>query len=262
MSAFREEHYEVDGIDTAVLTAGEGEPLLFLHGAGTASGFDALLPLAGHARLIVPHHPGYGRSADDPAIDSIWDYMRHYLGLLDELGISEFALAGQSMGGYMAALFAAIQPQRVRRLALCCPIGLQVAGHPPVDVFGIPDEELFGMLAEDPSVFAGKLPVPPPPEFLAERYRESTATARVFWKRVYDTKLPRWLPRLTMPTLLLWGERDKLIPVEQAPAWAELIGSSARVQVIPGVGHMLFEESPASAQALAAFVGEELRVRV
>jgi hypothetical protein len=70
---FVEEHHEINGIDTAVLTAGEGPPIVFFHGAGTATGFDALLPLAGNARLIVPNHPGFGASADDPSIDSVQD---------------------------------------------------------------------------------------------------------------------------------------------------------------------------------------------
>ena len=75
MPAFREEHYDVNGIDTAVLTAGEGEPLVFFHGAGTAFGLRHLLPLAERFRLIVPHHPGFGASADDPSIDSLHDYV-------------------------------------------------------------------------------------------------------------------------------------------------------------------------------------------
>ena len=62
--------------------AGEGDPLVFLHGAGTVTGFDALLPLAERFRLIVPFHPGFGPSADDPTVDDIHDYRRHYLDLL------------------------------------------------------------------------------------------------------------------------------------------------------------------------------------
>jgi pimeloyl-ACP methyl ester carboxylesterase len=260
MSEFRVEHIDVDGIDTAVLTAGEGEPLVFFHGAGTATGFDAMLPLAEHFQLIVPFHPGYGLSADDPTIDSVWDYVRHHLNLVDQLELAEFALAGHSMGGYIAALFAATQRERVPRLALCAPIGLHVPEHPVVDIFSIPDDELFPMLVEDPSIFASKLPETPTPEFLADRYRESTSTARVFWNRPYDTKLPRWLRRLTMPTLLLWGEKDQLVPAQQAPIWAEHIGRTAKIEVIPGVGHLPFDESTEAARLVVEFAGEELRV--
>ena len=255
MPAFSEERLNVNGIDTAVLIAGEGFPLVFFHGAGTVTGFDALLPLAESCRLIVPNHPGYGASADDPSVDDIHDYVRHHLDVLDALEIEELALAGHSMGGYMAATFAVYENSRVKRLVLASPLGLRVPEHPTADIFTIPDEEFLGRLAADASIFEGKIPMPPTPEFLAERYRESTSTARLFWNRNYDPKLSKWLHRLTMPTLILWGDGDQIIPVEQASHWAELIPNSTTT-ILPGVGHLLFDESPAALEAVDAFVRE------
>jgi pimeloyl-ACP methyl ester carboxylesterase len=101
--------------------------------------------------------------------------------------------------------------------------------------------------------------MPPTPEFLAARYRESTSFARVGWQRPYDLKLQRWLHRLTMPTLLLWGDADRLIPVEQAPIWAEHI-PNAEVRILPGVGHLMFDESREALDAAAQFVGAGLPV--
>jgi pimeloyl-ACP methyl ester carboxylesterase len=259
MAEFREEHLDVNGIDTAVLTAGEGEPFVYFHGAGTSTGFDSLLPVAERFRLIVPYHPGYGASADDPTIDSIHDYVLHYLDLFDALAVDELVLAGLSMGGYLAAKFAIEHNRRVRRLVLGAPMGLRVREHPTVDVFSLPDEELLSYLTADMSIFEGKVPMPPTPEFLAEGYRESTSTARVFWARNYDLKLTKWLHRLTMPTLLLWGDQDRLVPVEQAPVWAEHI-PSAEVRILPGVGHLMFDESRESLDIVADFAGAELKV--
>ena len=259
MAQYTEEHYDVNGIDTAVFTAGEGPPLVFFHGAGTVTGFDKLLPLADRFRLVVPHHPGYGASADDASIDSIQDYVLHYLDLFDELGIDELTLAGLSMGGYMAATFAIQQAPRIQRLVLVAPIGMRVPEHPIVDIFSVPDEEILSYLATDMSVFEGHAPMPPTPEFLAERYRESTSTARVFWNRVYDPKLPKWLHRLTMPTLLLWGEHDRLVPVEQAAVWAEHI-PNATVKTLPNAGHLLFDETADAAAAVSEFAGQEVTV--
>jgi pimeloyl-ACP methyl ester carboxylesterase len=255
MPQYHEEHLDVGGIDTAVFTAGEGEPLLFFHGAGTVTGFDSLLPLAERFRLIVPHHPGYGASADDPSIDGIHDYVRHYLDVLDLLGVDRMALFGHSMGGYMAATFAIYEASRISRLVLASPVGLRVPEHPTADIFTIPDEELLGRLSANPAIFDGKVPTPPTPEFLAERYREMTSTARVLWDRNYDVKLPKWLHRLSMPTLILWGDRDEIIPVEQAQVWAELI-PEATTTILAGVGHLLFDESREAVEAVGEFVAE------
>ena len=256
MAGFSEDRIDVNGIDTAVLSAGDGEPLVFLHGAGTAAGFETLLPLAERFRLILPIHPGFGASADDPSIDSIHDYKLHYLDLFDRLGLGQISLVGHSLGGYLAATLAIEQGHRVRRLVLGAPFGLRDREHPTVDFFSIPDEEVPTYLVADLSLFAG-MPMPPPPEFLADRYRESTSFARIAWHRPYDTKLPKWLHRIAAPTLLLWGDQDRLIPVGQAAAWAALI-PNAEVKVIPGVGHLLFNESPDAVDAVAGFVGAEL----
>ena len=259
MAGFREDRYEVNGVEVAVLTAGDGLPLVFFHGAGTITGFDALLPLAERFRLIVPYHPGYGPSADDASVDSIHDYVLHYLDLLDMLEIDELTLAGHSMGGLLASWFAIEQTPRVRRLVLVAPLGLRVPEHPTQDIFSIPDDELLSYVAADMSVFEGHVPMPPTPEFLAERYRESTSTARMFWNRVYDLKLAKWLHRLTMPTLLLWGEADRLIQAGQAAVWAELI-PNAQTRILPGVGHLPFEESSEAAPAVVEFAAEAVGV--
>jgi pimeloyl-ACP methyl ester carboxylesterase len=250
--AFQEDHFEINGVDTAVLTAGEGEPLVFLHGAGTALGFDSLLPLAERRRLIVPNHPGFGASADDPSIDDFSDYVLHYLDLFDHLGLDEIALVGHSLGGHLASSIALLQPRRVSRLVLAAPFGLRVREHPTVDFFSIPDEEVVPMLTADPSIFSG-IELPPTPEFLAARYRESTSFARIAWKRPYDPKLVKWLHRLTMPALVVWGDADSLIPVEQAAIWAAAL-PNAETKILPGVGHLLFDESREAVAAVGDFV--------
>jgi pimeloyl-ACP methyl ester carboxylesterase len=253
MPEFREERVDVNGIDTAVLTAGDGDPVVYFHGAGTAFGFDHLLPLAERFRLIVPYHPGFGASVDDPSIDSLHDYLLHYLDLFDLLGVDELSLVGESMGGCLAATFAIEQSHRIRRLVLLSPFGLYVPDHPSTDFFSIPDEEVPAHLVADMSLFAG-VPMPPPPEFLADRYREATSFARVAWRSPYDRKLPKWLHRITAPTLLVWGEEDRLHPVGLAAAWAELI-PNAEVKTFPGVGHLPAVESREAVELVADFVG-------
>ena len=71
--------------------------------------------------------------------------------------------------------------------------------------------------------------------------------------RPYDPGLRTWLHRVTSPTLILWGEADRLIPVEQASTWAGLIQGS-EVRTFPGVAHLLFNESPAAVGATGDFI--------
>ena len=144
MASFTDHELDVAGIRTVVQIAGEGETLVVFHGAGTLTGFDSLLPLAERFRLVVPHHPGFGRSGDDPTVSRIEDYARHYLDLFDQLGIREMSLVGHSMGGYLAATFAIDQTERVRRLVLASPVGLRVPEHPTTDIFTIPGTGTLG----------------------------------------------------------------------------------------------------------------------
>jgi pimeloyl-ACP methyl ester carboxylesterase len=252
MPRLEQQIYEINGIKTVVLSAGSGAPIVVLHGAGTATGFESMAPLADERRIIVPIHPGFGGSADDPSIDSVHDYRRHYLDLFDVLGLEQFDLVGHSMGGYIASTLAIDSRERVRSLVLAAPLGLRVPEHPTADLFAIPGHELLSWLTEDMSIFSG-LPNPPTPEFLAAGYREMTSAARLLWARNYDLKLARWLHRLTMPTLLLWGESDRMIPVGQAAVWAKHI-PNAQIRTLPGVGHLLFDESAEAVDAIRHFV--------
>lgn len=252
MSGYKQTRLELAGVDVAVNEAGAGPPLLFLHGAGTITGFDSLLPLAERFRLIVPHHPGFGDSADDPAVRDVHDYERLYLDLLDALGIGELTLAGHSMGGWIAATLAISQGARVRRLVLAAPWGLRALEHPTLDIFSLPDADVPLYLTADLSVFAGKVPDPPTPEFLADQYRESTSAARLLWEHTYDRGLARWLHRINVPTLFLWGDADRVVPVGQLPVWRSHLPHAEQL-VLPGVGHLLFDESGAAVEAVAAF---------
>ena len=252
MSGYAQSTIELAGVEVALCEAGEGPPLLFLHGAGTTTGFDSLLPLADRFRLIVPHHPGFGASADDPEVRSVHDYERIYLDLLDELAIDGLTLVGPSMGGWIAATIAIAQGARLDALVLAAPWGLRVAEHPTLDIFSLPPEELAQRLTADLSVFAGKVPDPPTPEFLADRYREDTSAARLMWSHTFDPSLERWLHRIAAPTLLLWGDADRVVPVGQLERWQAAIPAAAAC-VLPGVGHLLFDESAGACEAIVAF---------
>src|SRR5437762_2729917 len=200
MSKFSRETLTVDGVKTVVYMAGKGEPVVFFHGAGTVDGFDFAEPWAEKFRVIVPYHPGFGESGDDPAFTDIHDYVMHYLELFDALKIETMTIVGLSPGGYLAAKFASDHGHRVKKLVLIAPYGLNVPEHPTLDIIAVPGEEIVPMLVSDFETFKKRLPEKPDPDFIGARYRESTSFARMFWEHPTDPKFPRYLHRVKMPT--------------------------------------------------------------
>ncbi|HSR96750.1 MAG TPA: alpha/beta hydrolase [Kofleriaceae bacterium] len=250
---FQETRLDINGIDTLVLTAGTGEPVVFLHGAGTASGFDWLLPIAQHFRVIVAHHPGFGRSGG-PALPGVDHLARHHLDVLDRLGVARFRLVGQSMGGWTAATLASYSTQRIVKLALVAPVGHDVPDHPTVNLLAVPPAEVPGYLTASPAILARMSAPPPSPEFLAARIREAESFAIVQKHGLtHESGLGRWLHRIDVPTLLLWGEADRTVPFAQAAVWAAAL-PKASIKSFAGAGHLLFEERPETASALVDFL--------
>jgi pimeloyl-ACP methyl ester carboxylesterase len=252
---FKRERLTVNGVPIVMLTAGTGEPLVFFHGAGTFSGFDFALPWASRCRVMIPYHPGWGESGDGPEMNTVADYMLHYLELFDQLGLDQVNLVGISMGGRFAATFAVEHGERLRKLVLCCPAGMVVPEHPMTDLSKVPPEEIFKYLVHDFSVIAHHLPAGPDPAFQAVRAREGASFAQLLQSGIVGTKLPRWLHRIRIPTLIVWGEEDRIIPVGQAAMWAKLI-PNARIHRVPGAGHLMLDEKPESVEAIAKFLAE------
>ena len=256
MTHFTRRTLKINGIDTVVLEAGSGDPLVFLHGAGTVTGFDFAETWSRKFRVVIPYHPGFGPSADDPTVDDIHDYVLHYLELFDALELRRFRLVGQSMGGFIAAKFAVEHGARVEKLVLVCPIGLPMPpGQPTVNFLAVPPEELPALLGHNPQTVIKHLPAgAPPPEFIAERVKEATTAGRLFagGNHTFDEKLPRYLHRLTMPTLLVWGNNDTLTPTVQHKTWAKAL-PNATVRLFDNAGHLVLDEAPAAVDAIAAF---------
>jgi pimeloyl-ACP methyl ester carboxylesterase len=254
MTDFKRSTYRIGGIDTVVLEAGSGPTLVYLHGAGTVTGFDFAAAWAERFRVVIPYHPGFGPSADDPDATEIHDFVLHYLGLFETLGLHDIRLVGQSTGGFIAAKFAIEHARYIEKLVLACPIGIPVPDDvATVDFLAVPPEELPALLAVNPETVIKHLPAgEPSPEFIAERMKESATAARLLASGTFDRKLPRYFDRLTMPILIVWGNGDRLTPTGQHRAWAKLL-PSARVELFDGAGHLVFDESQAAVEAVRDF---------
>jgi pimeloyl-ACP methyl ester carboxylesterase len=245
----RTELVDVDGRQTAVVSGGSGDPLVFFHGGGIVEGFDCFEPLAERFRFLAPQMPGFGGTALDPPVTDVDGIVAHTLRLLDTLGVGEFALAGHSLGGWLAASLAAEHPDRVRTLVLAATFGLDVPEHPIANVPAMAPEEIYRALTNDPTIFDGLVPSGPDPEFDAARALEGQSLQR-FHPGAFDPAIAPKLARLSMPTLLLWGDDDRIVPVEHLPAWRAAL-PDAEVRVYPGVGHLLFHEHRPAVDAIA-----------
>lgn len=243
---------DVSGRPTEFLSAGDDEPVVFLHGGGIVEGFDCFDPLADRFRVIAPLRPGYGATELDPPLNGRDDEAENVRDLLDALGIKRTVLVGHSLGGWLAATVAARYPDRVSALVLGAPFGLDLPEHRGADLASMSPPEIAAALTNDPSIWEGRLPTGPDPAFEAARGREQQALMR-FMPGPYDPELPGILAKVSMPTLLLWGEDDKVAPAGLAPEWEKAIPQTS-LRTFPDTGHLLFHERADAVAAIGEFV--------
>jgi pimeloyl-ACP methyl ester carboxylesterase len=241
----------VRGSAVKLMRGGAGAPLLVLHGA---SGAGAWLPfmaqLAGRFDVIVPEHPGFGDS-DTPAwLDNIHDLAYFYLDLLDQLDLERVHLLGISLGGWIAAELAVRDTSRLASLTLAASAGIHVKGVAQIDPFLRTDEQRIRDFFHDPKRADEMVAQLLRPELEDVAIKNRIATAKLSWQpRGHDPHLAKWLHRIDVPTLLLWGAEDRLFPKEYAFAFRDLIPGSIAV-IIPECGHILHVEQA------SAFVAE------
>lgn len=249
---------DVNGTSTVVLTGGDpvAPPLVFFHGAGTFSGWAFAEPWTEQFRVLIPHHPGYGESDDLDGLQELHDLVIHYVELFDQLELdTDVNLVGLSLGGLLAARFAIEQKHRLRRLVLVAPGGLRVPGVEVVDLFRLPPEEIVSRLAHRMETVLPHLPSDPHDvDFNVARYREMRTTAIMLWEHPFDPVVPRWLGRVDVPALVVWGEEDRLTPIGLAQGWLELL-PRATLATFPEAGHLVLDESPEARAAVARFCG-------
>ena len=243
-----------------LVEGGSGDPLLYLHGAGGFTGWDACLDrLAAEFHVIAPAHPGVAQSDGLEHLDDLWDLVLFYEELLDALGLDRTFVVGHSYGGLLAAELAAQCPQRVRRLVLVGSLGLWLPDTPVADFFILTRSERAKLLWHDGESEVAQAYLAPP-EDPAERMEADlsrTQTLAAVGKFVWpipDKGLPKRAHRITMPTLLLWGDSDGIVPPAYGPAFRQLL-PNATLQVIDQCGHIPQIERPeAFFNAITAFL--------
>lgn len=247
---------EVDGLDVHYRDEGTGAPIVLLHGTGASlHTWDTWADvLSASHRVVRLDLPGFGLTGPNPRgdyrIDAYVDLVDHFV---ERLGLGRFALGGNSLGGQIAWRFAVLHPDEVSALVL-----VDSAGYPrtvrPLLAFRIGRWPIVSSLAPhlDPRLLVEKTlrqtygdPTRVTPE-LVERYYELTLRPGNRAAFAARTATPfedqtAGLRALHVPTLILWGGKDALIPVSDARRFAADIPGAA-LRVYDGLGHVPMEE--------------------
>ncbi len=250
-------------ITMRVRVAGQGDPVLYLHPAGGLFWDQFLERLSREYTIYAPEHPGTTPGAEDAIgkVDSFFDLLLIYEELSRALGLRKPVLIGQSYGGMMAADLAATFPELPGKLVVLDPIGLWREDAPIhlVAFTGSLPHELPAKLFHDPGCAGARAMFTPPadPELAIKAGAALVwalgCTSKFFWPFA-DHGLAKRLFRVAVPTLIVWGREDALVPVAYAEAFARSIRGS-QVKIVEGCGHIpQVEKTEETFDAVAAFL--------
>jgi pimeloyl-ACP methyl ester carboxylesterase len=255
----REEMIAVGGTKVHTLIGGRGDPLVVLHGAGGPRGWRRwMATLAERFTIYAPTHPGFGGSDGAEWMEDIGDLARFYLWFLDSAGLERTHVLGHSLGGWTAAEMAVTVPRAIERMVLVAPAGLKPERGEILDIFYHTPADVSRMGVHDPATIPewdelfGRPPTPEQAE-LAVRNREMAA--RLTWRPyMHNPRLAQFLPRAVMPTLVVWGREDRIVPVVCGEQYCRLL-PNATLLVLGQCGHQPAIEQP---DTFARVVGQFL----
>lgn len=257
--AILKDNHQVRETTVRLLSGGKGRPLLFLHGAAGLPQWNAFFEqLSTQYEVLIPEHPGFGGSEAPAWIRNIADMAIHYLDLLDGFGGEPVHVVGHSLGGWIAAEVAARTSARMQTLSLLAPAGMRVKGVPMGDNFIWSPEEAARNLFHDQAFAERMLAHVPTDEEADFQLKNRFMAVKLGWEpRWLNPALGNWLHRVKVPSLVMWGDSDKVFPSAYAERWKAAL-PDARVEIIAQCGHLPHvEKSAVAAQKLIAFLEEK-----
>ena len=251
---------DVNGEPCRVWTKGTGTRVGFLAGfSGLPKWIPFLDRLAEKYEVVAPSIPGYPGGQGFRRLDNHVDWLTAVRELLEGAGLDEDAiLIGSGPGGSYAAEMAALWPKSVKSLALIAPWGTYDDNAPMTDPWAATPGDQAALMVENLDLWNELRSTPEGAnsvEFPIEQTRVLEASARDFWP-LSDTGLAKRLRRIICPTLLIWGEKDRILPPANAKTFERGITGPTKTVTVAGAGHLAELDKPdETAKAIIDFIG-------
>lgn len=233
---------KVAGTELTCIQGGSGKPLLVLHEEiGHPGWLRWHSELARSRTVIIPQHPGFGKSPAVPWVRNVRDLAGFYARVIREQGWSPVDVIGFSMGGWIAAEMAACDAKQFRKLVLVAPTGIRPPQGDIADMFIVTARAYVDASVnsiENTQEFAKLYGGEQTPEQFEEWEDARAETARVAWQPyMFNPSLPNLLENVVgLPTMIIWGKQDKIVPISASHVFNESITGSDLV-VLDNCGH-------------------------
>jgi pimeloyl-ACP methyl ester carboxylesterase len=247
-TAARTDRKLIDGVGVDIVQAGGGDKtLLYLHSVdGVDPAAEWFQALAQRYRVVAPWHPGFGGSDWPPEFRTVGDLAFFYLELIRALDIQDAILMGSSFGGWLAAEIAVRSHDAFAHLVLLDPLGIKVGGREDrdiADMHALSQDELARLAYHDPARRRRDYAAMSDEQRLAIARSREAYTYFGWRPYMHDPSLRRWLRRIRVATLLVWGASDGIVSVDYGRAYAAQI-PGARFEVVEDAGHYPHVEQP------------------
>ena len=254
-ATFTEERYQAAGAELQILKGGSGDPLLVLHDEiGQPGWLQFHEELAKNYTVYAPSLPGFGVTDRLDWVMNIRDMATWTLWALEDIGLTSPNVVGFSLGGWLAAEMATQDPRAFKKMALAAPAGILPPTGEILDMFLIVSKEFISAGFHNPSAateFQTVCPDEPPAERLEQWETAREEACRLSWRPyMHDRSLPHRLGRLNdLPSLIVWGRDDEVVPPSAGQAYNASIAGSRLVN-LENCGHRSDVEKSAELVAL------------
>lgn len=230
-----------------MFSGGSGPPLLFLHGAGGNSGWQGYHEeLSKSYTVYVPSQAGFNGTERPDWLYTINDLAHFNLELVQALGLDQYILMGSSMGGWVAAEMAAMGAPGMKSLVLVDAAGIKPEQGEIAEIFMVSSDTRLKQRFYDPTQVPNydQLTKDMTPDEQVIDHGNREMASRLCWKPyLHNPSLPHYLRKVSIPTLIVWGRQDAIIPLECGTMYEKSI-SNSNLKVIDNCGHSPAVERP------------------